>query len=299
MTVSDSESKLDESERDDLQKAISAVERRVAFAASGEHGFFEPFLQNMRGRLAMLEKKIKESHVEKENRAKEVVEHIQAAEKEKALSAPERETFGNFLKEQFFTKKDFGRLEDFYAHSWERLSESGKDELSKRVWEGIRRDEYKFTELPKVVQDKEAERAYRRLRDSAIGVGDAKGIPENDRNEFIRAYESGEHTKAGKILERESFRQSMFLGASSTETKDLVATRDREKDAKGVEASTGTPTAKQPEQAPPETTSKSDVDASAFNLDGLKIAEAPATISSRDIPAAANSPKGAQSFRGR
>ena len=88
--------------------------------------------------------------------------------KEAALNTKEKEQYSGFLKEDFFTKKDFGRLDDFYAHTWDRLSEGGKEQMSKRIWEGVRRNEYKFTDLPKDVQEKEESRhicayAIRRL----------------------------------------------------------------------------------------------------------------------------------------
>ena len=111
MAVSDDESKFDEMERDNLQSAISVLERRVNVFEQGEASLLAPILQNMKGRVATLEKKIKESQVGKENHAKEIVQYVQAVEKEKALSAPEKETFSDFLKEEFFTKNDSTAIE--------------------------------------------------------------------------------------------------------------------------------------------------------------------------------------------
>lgn len=297
MTVSDNESKLNEMERDNLQNSIAAVERRTAGSAPGERSFFEPLLLNMRGRLATLEKKIKEAQVEKESHARDVVAVAQLAQKETALSTSEKESFSGFLKEAYFTTKDFDRLEKFYSHTWDRLSEEGKDEMSKRVWEGIRHDEYKFTDLPRVVQEKEAERAYQVLKKREAGIGAVSRISEVDRDDLIRAYEGGNRDKTCDVLDRKSFRDNMFVGATSKETKDIAATRGKDAEGTVVAANTGTAPPKQPDQVPAKPTSKSDLDASAFNLDGLKIADAPAAISSRDIPAAAT-PKGAKSFRG-
>ena len=170
--------------------------------------------------------------------------------------------------------------------------------MSHRVWEGIRRDEYKFTDLPKVVQEKEAERAYQGLKMREEGIGAVSRIPKVDRDDFIRAHEGGNRDQACEILDRKSFRENMFLGASSKETRDIAATRGRDEEWKAVAANGRTPPGKKPEHASPKVKSASDIDASAFNLDGLKMTDAPATISSRDIPGAATAPKGTQSFRG-
>ncbi|MEA3207164.1 MAG: hypothetical protein QOE70_221 [Chthoniobacter sp.] len=211
MTDSDYESNLDEMERSNLQKAISEVETALAVSTPGTRPFFEGFLQNAKGRVATLDKKIKESHERREARAQEQVAVAYLAQKEAALSASEKETYSGFLGKEFFTKNDFRSLEKFYANTWERLSESGKDEMSHRIWEGIRRDEYTFSELPKSVREKEMEQAYKRLRDSPNELGSASRIPESDRVDFIRAYEGGRREEASKILDRESFKQNMAL----------------------------------------------------------------------------------------
>ena len=74
------------------------------------------------------------------------------AAKETRLSEEERKTYQSFLEKSYFTKKDFGKLDEFYRHSYDRLSEDGKDEMSKRIDEGIKRGEFKFDELPKTIQ---------------------------------------------------------------------------------------------------------------------------------------------------
>jgi hypothetical protein len=215
MTQSDNESKLDELERDSLLKAISEVETAKSVSTPGTRSVFENFLQNAKGRVAALDKKIQESKAEHAARKQAEVAIAALAEKEAALSASEKQTYSGFLAKGFFTKNDFGALEKFYAQTWDRLSESGKDQMSHRIYEGIRRGEYKFTDLPKVVQEKEMERAYKRIRDSKIGSAEIEQIPATDREDFLRAYEAGKREEAAKILDRESFKNGMFLGAES------------------------------------------------------------------------------------
>ncbi len=168
----------------------------------------------------MLDKRIEQAKVE---HAAEVQAQATAAAalaaREAKLSAGERQTYGSFLKEDFFTKKDFGKLFDFYSHTWDRLSQSGKDEMSHRIWEGVRRNEYKFSDLPDPVKEREEKQAYRRLHDPNIGAVGSDNIPAQDRTDFLRAYEAGDHKEASKVLDRDSFHRSMFLGANSKEIK--------------------------------------------------------------------------------
>lgn len=200
MTASETDSKFDEMERDNLQNMISAVEAALAGSTPASRGVLERALHGARSRVGFLEKKIHDSHVEREAQARvESSSAIAIAERESKLNATEKQTFAGFLQKDFFTKRDFDSLESFYAKTWDRLSESGKDEMSHRIWEGIRRDEYKFTELPKVVQEKEMERAYPRFRNSAIGTADESRIPAKDREDFIRAYDEGKRDEAAKV----------------------------------------------------------------------------------------------------
>ena len=285
MTVSDSDWKLDEMECENLQRAISEVETARAAAPPGARSFFENFLLNAKGRIAALEKKIKETKAEKETEAREHLALAYLAQNEAALSASEKQTFSGFLGKPFFTKDDFGSLEKFYSHTWDRLSEAGKDEMSRRVWEGIRRNEYTFAELPKVVRDKETEHAYKRLRDSAIGSVEAQRIPEKDREDFIRAYESGKREEAEQILGRDSFANGMFRGSESRSVDHARVDSGRDSDGKSVggQVAAGDLPDKVP-QEPVKSAGKANLDVSDLNLDGLQLAEASSAPSSANIP---------------
>ena len=286
MAESDTESKLDEMERDNLQKSISEVETALAVATPASRAILENFLQNARGRVGVLDKKIKDSQTAKEEHAREAAAVVaDLAKKETALNERERETYSGFLSKEFFTKKDFGNLEQFYEKTWDRLSESGKDEMSHRVWEGVRRDEYKFTDLPKTVQEKESGRAYTLLTRRQTGLGNEPRIPESDRNDFVHAFESGNREEASRILERKSFRDNMALGTSpkierfdverriEADRKAMVATSS-------VNQSTGTA-----EKSTPPPGSMAEIDLASINLDGLKVKDG---NSATKAPAVAN-----------
>jgi hypothetical protein len=287
MAESDSESRFDELERDNLQKVISEVEAAQAASRADKKPMLDHFLQNARGRVAVLDKRIKESKAENESRHQAEVAVAVLAAKETALSTSEKETYSGFLAKEFFTKKDFGSLEKFYSQTWDRLSESGKAEMSHRIWEGIRRDEYKFTDLPKVVQEKEAERAYYVLKKRETGTGKASNIPETDREDFIRAYESGKREEAKKILERESFRMNMFVNETTVEKRDVAANKDKESERSAFADNVRSqPSGKAEQKVRPDAASMGELDFSSVNLGGMKVADDKSAASPAGIPRA-------------
>ena len=287
-----------EIERSNLQRAISDVETVNAVSTPGTRSIFDNFLQNARGRLATLEKRIKDKTEEKESQAREQVVIAYIAEKEAALDAHEQRTYDGFLKEEYFSKEDFGRLEEFYAHAYDRLSEHGKEELSHRIWEGVRRDEYKFTDLPKVVQEKETDRAYAVLKKREVGTSKLAAIPESDRQDFISAYEAGHKEQAEKILDRKSFRENMSISAPSKERTDKAVTSGQTIDKAAVEKDTSVE--KQRTDPPPQSGGKADLDLSAANLrlNGVKSADNQQAVAATNIPANATPQKDPALSRG-
>ena len=281
--------KSDELEYASLQSSISSAERALR-SSGGTSVVLRNFLENARARMEFVEKKIKEAQ-EKDARveedAKAYLTHKREVERETALSENEKQTYDSFLREDFFTKKDFGRLDQFYSKTWDRLTESGKTEMSHRIWEGVRRDEYTLGELPKSVREKETKQAYEFLRNASVANHNASQIPENDRNDFIRAYEAGKIEEAGQILDRDSFKKNLFRKADSREIKHVSSERGREADAaimaknlstavSGAQAGDGkTPAA-----------SKSGI--SDVSLEGITLADAPEQQSSASIPTSEN-----------
>ncbi|HEV2692916.1 MAG TPA: hypothetical protein VG347_08490 [Verrucomicrobiae bacterium] len=63
-----------------------------------------------------------------------------SADQETALSESEREIFASFLKKDKFTRDDFPALEKFYTSSYDKLSVTGKAEMSMRIHAGLRKD---------------------------------------------------------------------------------------------------------------------------------------------------------------
>jgi hypothetical protein len=284
MAESDFEIRRDEMERDNLQRAIADVETAKGVSSPGTRAVFDIFLQNAKGRVGALEKKIKDAYEARETHEREQAAVVALAQKETALSSREQETYSGFLKEEFFTKKDFGHLEQFYEKTWDRLSEGGKNQMSHRVWEGIRHGEYTFGELPPAVREKEAKRAYGVLSKQSDQAADASRIPEKDRSDFIRAYEAGKQDEAGRVLERESFKNHLSRGAESKEVKSAQVEAGRDGESKAVGERIAAGTAPGAGLQPDHNAGKAKKSFHDLDLDGLKLAEASALPSSADIP---------------
>lgn len=271
MAVSENISEADRMERASLEQAVSDVERKFLAMPPGTRPFFNAFLMNAKARLGLLDKKIHDEEREKEQEKSNEVAVVQLAEKEASLNAKEKEEYSGFLKEDYFTKKDFAHLDEFYAHTWDRLSEGGKDQMSKRIWEGVRRNEYKFSDLPKDVQEKEEDRVYKLLKEAPARRTNALQVPEADRSDFIRSYEKGDRTNAAHILDREAFKQNMFRNAESPAIDHVSVTAGKTAESSKVVAqvkSGGEPPAKGATKGPAESLGSADF--SALDLGGIK-----------------------------
>jgi hypothetical protein len=159
---------IDLNEYRQLKNTASELEKLVTASPHGVNPMLKTALANILARIEVLEIGLKEEQIRIEQSAA-----AQAAEQEAALSQSEKKTFAGFLKKDFFTQSDFRPLEDFYKNSWDKLSEAGKDEMTKRIQEGVNRSEYSFSELPAIVQEKELS------REKALAAKDAqKPIPQ-------------------------------------------------------------------------------------------------------------------------
>ena len=290
MAISEDEIIRDQAERDRLSKVIADAETALAISAQGTRRLIQNFVEHARARVVVLDKKIEEAKVERAAEVQAQVAAAALAAKETKLNVKERETYRGFLEESYFTKKDFGKLDEFYTHTYDRLSEGGKEEMSHRIWEGVRRDEYHFTDLPEVVQDKEAKRLYAKLTTPSVEQDSLNRIPEVDRTEFLHAYETGKQKEARQILNRDSFRQHVSL-ETSTGIKHQAVTTGRAADDQGVLANTPSP----PSVATsPETSAMAKISQTAnalkgvkltsLNLGGLTLAETASAPSAASIP---------------
>jgi hypothetical protein len=274
-------SEADRMEQANLERIVADVERVTFSSPPGTRPFFDGFLLNAKARLSVLEKKIQdEEHKEEEQKQSEVA-MASLAEKETALDADEKAEYNGFLKEDFFTKKDFHRLDVFYAHSWDRLSQGGKDEMSHRIWEGVRRDEYKITDLPKSVQEKEEKQAYQVLRNSTGQSATTSRVPEQDRVDYLRAYESGSRDEAAKVLDRQSFKANMFRDADSTPVQHAAQNVKTPAEGAAIVASVKPDSA---EKSKGQSKPMNSLDVSSIDLSGIALGDNPAQGAVANLP---------------
>ncbi|HEV2692917.1 MAG TPA: hypothetical protein VG347_08495 [Verrucomicrobiae bacterium] len=158
-----------------LEDTALSLQKLLTASAHGVNPMLETALANIFKQIEVLENEAKES----EHRTEQAVA-AQIAEQEATLNREEKRVFAGFVEKEYFTKKDFGSLEDFYRNSWDKLTDNGKSEMSKRLHEGIVRHEYIFDELPEVIQEKDSDFLQEQKGKSAMAVIPQ---PEHSKNE--------------------------------------------------------------------------------------------------------------------
>ena len=208
-------SKIDEIESWKLQARISDLEHQLSSSGASVRSSTSMLLEilnDAKRQLTGLQMK-EQSHNEDERRKADaqLVAVVQLVAQETALNQRERQQYGAFIQKEFFTKNDFTALEDFYASAWDRLTDGGKAQMSHRVWEGVRRDEYQFSELPDELKEKEAQSVRDKLSGLKHMPPEMNNISATDRNDFTRAWDSGRKNEAYTVLDRPSFAENVAL----------------------------------------------------------------------------------------
>ena len=252
-----------------LQDTVLEVEKLLAGSPQGVNPLLATFLANAKKRIEVLEHEIKEA--EEKVRVEQAVA-AKTAEAEAALNQDEKNIFAGLLKKDFFTKHDLPEVDSFYKRAWDKLTEGGKGELSHRVWEGIRHGEAKFSELLDNIKEKEAKRLYELLNKHEDVSTQAAQIPESDRKDFIRAFESGKKEEAYQILDRQSFTNNVSV---SREIKSVDAQASREVDSKSIASAAITKTSDAAKETGlDDSPSIGDFDLDAIKIKGVKLADA-------------------------
>lgn len=284
MTATETELKQQEFEQVSLQNTVSNLQAALLFATGDGRKVLETAYRNASGRLATVETKVKDLQGKHEAEVKEESTRVATlAAQETRLNAQEKETFAGFMKKDFFTRGDFGRLEDFYKKSYARLSEHGKDEMSHRIWEGIRKHEYTFGELPPTVREKESKRVYDLFKNRPESSPEVANIPEKDRQDFIRAHEAGKKDQEAKILERDSFKQNLFRGSDEKAIKSVESQVEHKAERTSLAAKIDAHKSSGGEK-------ENDVGGGKANdgfgdlVDGLQLADSSRSPSSADVP---------------
>ena len=278
---------LDEAEYLRLEAAVETMERLIgveSVALDSTSMLVAEFVRNARGRMVELEESGAVSGDQDRKKAADRIAGTIAVlmERESRLSTAEREQYGQFLEKDYFTRSDFGPLDQFYGSAWDRLSEEGKDKMSSRVWGGIRKGEYEFTDLPENVRKKESERIYEFLMNPESMPDSYREIPDEDRKEFIREFEAGNHDAADEVLNREGFAENVSVRQDRPTSEKLTDKFTELKVSKVV---------KNGGDATPEVQVRASSQEVEFDLEGLesvKVAEA-ASPNPSTIPDVSNS----------
>lgn len=212
----------DEAEYKGLQETVAMIDRILACstASGATTSILVAVAEHARAKMGALEEKAarqEQERLEAESRA----QAASLVARETELSKREQEQYARFLEKDYFTRTDFGALESFYSTAYDRLSEGGKDQMSQRVWGGVKRGEYQFTELPEVVKEKEAERLEQILRAGPSRPSSVWEVPEADRHDFIKARHEGQIEESYRVLNRETF--GAALGSSESRKVDAVS----------------------------------------------------------------------------
>lgn len=161
----------------------------------------------------------------------------QLAEMEHRLSAEEQREYAGFLKMECFTRAEFDSLEEFYTKSWDRLSERGKTEMSTRIWEGVRRNEFEFDELPKPVLERETDRTYLQLTGKAKKCQNLPEFSQQAQQEIVQAYEAGDKASAARFISRGTIREEREQSKGEAKA-DVPTARQTDGDKKATVGST-------------------------------------------------------------
>ena len=222
-------SQLDEVEYSRLAAQVQEIEKLVNSGQPGDVGYLlKSFLHNAKSRMEEIRHdEVRAEDEKKDQKTKEAVSVVQLAEMEHKLNADEKQQYSSFLKLDCFTKANFDELENFYANSWDKLSEGGKNQMSARVWEGIKRHDYTFEELPEKVREKESERMYLQLTGKIESSASLQNVPPQDRADFVREYEAGNEKAASKILSRPSFAEYSPDTRIDSSRRDESSTKEK------------------------------------------------------------------------
>lgn len=205
-----------------LAQRVEEIEKLIRTGANVAGTSLASLLETAQAQLDST--RVEEQHAtvgkkEREQHERASVAHM--VEQEHRLNAAEKEQYGRFLEQDYFTKANFVELDSFYAHSWDKLSDEGKAQMSHRVWEGIRRDEYEFDELPENVRKKEAERLHEQFTGKIQVDTSLQNIPEQDKADFVREYKAGNDQGVSEVLKRDVFSENVSSRKESSKEDSL------------------------------------------------------------------------------
>lgn len=225
---------LDESEYRKLSGIVADTEKDMVDGKIPAGGIMANFVMNIRQRMGVLEHEADALHNQnkKDKSGKMEASIVAMVEHEIRLNAAEKQAYAGFLEKEYFTRDDIGDINAFYADegAWDKLTKEGKAEMSKRLWEGIARGELTFGELSSTTRQKEADYLYKQFTNPEQAPEHINKFSKEARENFIRAYEAGNHGKAQEILSGEGlfeYQQQVDTQAASERSAEADGEADK------------------------------------------------------------------------
>lgn len=211
---------LNEIVASNLRTAIDRIEGTLRSGAKLENEFLlKGELLNKLGQLA--EVKQQQEFIEKDKKDDKVRETAAISylvAKETKLNAQEKEEYAQFLSKEYFRKSDLKELEGFYTNSWDKLSEEGKEQMTQRVAEGIRRGEFTYDQMPDSMKKREVDR----LKEYGVEVTDraSNKNPDNPAQTSQYIGKSASFKEADSSKENKSGEKSSVHARESEKAVD-------------------------------------------------------------------------------
>ena len=226
-------SEIDKAEYQRIETAIKATEDKMASNPHIRQNASAAITEPAKRRLETLDREGHGLLNPDNDRKKQSIEAAQIAIlvlQESHLNSAEKQTYGGFLQCEYFTRSDFGKLEEFYADggAWDRLSPEGKKQMSDRFWGGIEQGEYTLDETPDNVRKKEVGQLAYYLEHPEQAPESIKRMNPKSKEEFLEARKAGNETAALEILNnRDLFESSTKVMTQEASERSELASGEK------------------------------------------------------------------------
>ena len=203
---------IDDVEYANLAEQVRRIELLVDTDTRSDSSFLlTSFIHNAKSRMEEIRyDEVRTEDEKKDQKVKETASVVQLAEMEHRLNAEEKQQYSEFLKLDYFRRKDLDELAAFYKDGggYDKLSEEGKLQMSERIEEGIRRGEFVRDDLPERVNRKndEIRGAYEESRQELAPVKSY-----SNEYDYLKETKPGEKEKGsgGEKVKEEATTQNL------------------------------------------------------------------------------------------
>ncbi len=211
-----------------LARQVEEIEKLIRSGSPAAGGYpLAAILEMTQARLDAVNGE--EAHTGAENKDRKDRDQYAAiaylVDRESKLNSEEKEQYSRFLEMDCFRRKDLDALAIFYEDGagYDKLSDAGKEEMTRRVAEGIRKGEFASDQMPEAVKAKSAER----LEKYGIDVSARDPKPDHDSlktSQHVVKSASEEADSSKKINIEEKKSEGGVEKAAAGEFGNLAAT---------------------------------------------------------------------------